>query len=199
MTKIVAVLKTGIFEQGFYKNTYKPEYAIRLRDQLAKVSDLPFVCLSDVSIDGVDVVELESGSDGWWNKVQIFKHFDDFIYFDLDLTILKDIEPLLETNGFRAYRDHIKRGEINSSIMRVKGDYKFIYDEFVENKQAVLERYSTRKEWGDQKFIENTLIRYNKEFDFFDDSLFRAYNFDKKPISNEIIDVYCGNLKPWSK
>ena len=79
-------------------------------------------------------------------------------------------------------------------------DYSFIYDDFIKNKDEIMKAYTTRKDWGDQKLIEDILKDHKKEFNFFDNKHFISYNFEitkgKKP-TNESIIVYCGNSKPF--
>lgn len=198
MVNIICVYKSGNFKQGYINATYKPEHVLRLKKQVEENVTTPFkfYCLSDVEIEGVEVIPLTDNLKGWWSKVEIFKHFEDFLYLDLDITILRNIDELIKTQGkFLAYEDALKKGELNSSIMRVRGNYRFIYDIFIQNKLEIMRGYTTNKKWGDQKFIEDCL----DEFEFFDNKYFHSFLFDKKTKTNELIEIYCGNIKPWGK
>lgn len=201
MLNIITVLKTGGFNQDWLKVDYKPEYVIRLKKQIEENITIPFrfICLSDVEIDGVETIPLKDDLKGWWSKIEIFREFNDFLYFDLDTTIIGNIDELANYQGFTAYQDFIK-GNLSSAFLRVKGDYSFIYDDFIKNKDEIMKTYTTRKDWGDQKLIEDILKDHKKEFNFFDNKHFISYNFEitkgKNP-TNESIIVYCGNLKPF--
>lgn len=201
MLNIITVLKTGGFKQDWLKVNYKPEYVIRLKKQIEDNITIPFrfICLSDVEIDGVETIPLKDDLKGWWSKLEMFREFNDFLYFDLDTTIIGNIDDLANYQGFTAYQDFIK-GNLSSAFLRVKGDYSFIYNDFIKNKDEIMKTYTTQKDWGDQKLIEDILKDHKKEFNFFDNKHFISYNFEiakgKKP-TNESIIVYCGNSKPF--
>lgn len=201
MLNIITVLKTGGFKQDWLSVNYKPEYVIRLKKQIEDNITIPFrfICLSDVDIEGIETIPLKDNLKGWWSKLEIFREFNDFLYFDLDTTIIGNIDELANYNGFTAYQDFIKKN-LSSAFLRVKGDYSFIYNDFIKNKDEIMQQYTTRKDWGDQKLIEDTLKRHNKDFSFFDNKHFISYNFEivkgKKPIDESII-IYCGNSKPF--
>ena len=84
MLNIITALKTCGFKQDWLKVNYKPEYEIRLKKQIEENITIPFrfICLSDVEIEGIETIPLKDGLKGWWSKLEMFREFNDFLYFD---------------------------------------------------------------------------------------------------------------------
>lgn len=79
---------------------YTPAWVYRLRDQVAEHLPLPhrFVCLSNISIPGVEVIPLRTGWPTWWAKVEIFDTANDLgdraVYLDLDVFVTGNLIPI---------------------------------------------------------------------------------------------------------
>jgi hypothetical protein len=99
------------------RNTSKKFIFYCLTDQVAQYSD-PII-----------PVLLQPGFNGWWNKMQLFK--DDvlpkgeYLYLDLDVVIVDNIDCFFDWNDFGIGRDFINPDmglldgkEFNSSVMR---------------------------------------------------------------------------------
>ena len=86
--------------------------------------------------------------------MDIFKEEGPVIFFDLDTTIVDDLNPLIEkaeTERFITMRDvNINYPfRVQSSVMSWNGDMSHIYDEFAEDPEGYMAQYPG----GDQDFI----------------------------------------------
>jgi hypothetical protein len=113
---------------------YGAEYTHRLYNMVKRNTnrDFKFYCLTDrldTYTHPIIPVLLEPGFSGWWNKMQLFKDgvlpAGEYLYLDLDVVIVDDIDCLLDWSGFGITRDFINPDngltsgkEYNSSVMR---------------------------------------------------------------------------------
>jgi len=120
--------------------------------------DFQFVCLSNIPTP-YNTIPLISGSDIYWNKIELFRKnlfLGPVLYLDLDVIICKNI-----TNGIKSlpsnrllmiqepYRDII-----NSSVMYWQGDYSFLFNNYIENRDFVVNDYATPGlRFSDQAYI----------------------------------------------
>jgi hypothetical protein len=145
-------------------NSRKGGYDISWVDKLYRAVtrnlniDFQFVCLSNVSTS-YDTIPLISESDIYWNKIELFRKdlfLGPVLYLDLDVIIYKNI-----THGIKSlpssrllmirepYRDII-----NSSVMYWQGDYSFLFDNYIKNKDFIVNDYSAPGlRFGDQAYI----------------------------------------------
>lgn len=120
-----------------------------------------FVCLSNVTIPGVETIPLKHDWPGWWSKIELFRPglFDGrVLYLDLDMVIVKELseivyfdspfaimgvkpEPMKERDGKVVFTKH------NSSVMiwDANEDASLIYADFHPSMMEVF--------WGDQDYI----------------------------------------------
>ena len=179
---------------------YGPEHVQWIKKQCDKhMPHLPFYCLSDIEIDNVNTIELTDNLPGWWSKIELFKH-DDFIYIDLDTVILNDISYLMELDGFNALGSITKRIDktLNSGLMRVKGGYKKIYENF---SIGVTHKYKDNpKRLGDQGYIQDNIEDFN-EIQKLYPRKFKSYSFDHLKSDNKPkcdVVIFHGKTKPWT-
>lgn len=144
----------------FRKRGYTSVWVERLKNMVERNLhiDHDFVCLSNIDIQNINVIPLEDDLKGWWSKLEIFKgHLpnDKILYLDLDLLILKDLEPFLNYQGSmsicKAFGGPSSEKKTvhgyNSSIMAFDKEYgKKIYKKF---KKEHMSRFR-----GDQDFIK---------------------------------------------
>lgn len=113
---------------------YGPEYVTRLQAMVARntTKNFNFYCLTDnpdAYQSPITPIQLPSGLDGWWNKMLLFKPGilpdGEYLYFDLDVVIVDNINCFFEFENFGITRDFINPDEgllegkeYNSSIMR---------------------------------------------------------------------------------
>lgn len=157
---IVCVLKSG--------GDFKPEHVERLEQQVRAHVSTPmrFWCMTDYPPlsfhHDILVLPLVRNWPGWWSKLEVFDHFDNAFYLDLDTTICGDITALVQQRdqGFFALYDLDRRnhpGKLASGLMRWRGDFGYITRRFALNPEAFMQLYRGGRGWGDQGFIAEVL------------------------------------------
>ena len=152
---IVCVL--SVEQTKFTKVKYTEEWVDKLYNSVKRnySGDYNFFCLSNIDTK-YNTIKLESNSKGFWNKIEIFKHFKEpTLYIDLDVVILNNFTKLVKK--FQNYNFLMTKEPFenisNSSIMFWKNDYSFLYDEYIANKDNVLLEYKNVPRYGDQAYI----------------------------------------------
>ena len=117
-----------------------------------------FVCLTDDprGIDSrVETKPLPDDLPGWWNKISLFKpRIHDLrgalLYFDLDMVIIRNIDPLVCYPGkFLAIPAAAIKNEFAAALLRFNiGEHRRIWDLFEPRSAEVI-----RKVYGDQNWI----------------------------------------------
>lgn len=143
--KIVTVLRSG----GDYNENHVHWLYKQLPEECEKI------CLTDLSIPGIETVKLSTDFPGWWSKIEMFdpsKITDDIFYLDLDVVILGDISELLAQTRLTMLADFFFPGKTrNSAIMRIPHEEKYkVWEMFNRYPQEFMRRY---REGGDQEFI----------------------------------------------
>lgn len=190
---VVCVLRSG--------GDYKIEHVHRLQQmvhQNCKVAH-KFICLSDQSIPGVTTVPMQRDWPGWWSKLELFEHFDQAFYLDLDTTLVGDISALVSyRHVFTMLRDLGKPTIPASGLMAWTGNYSGIAKTFAKNPAAYMNHCNVPNRWGDQGFIAQHI---NPEFfqDIFADAV-ASYKYEVKAFGlNPKTKVVCfhGKPRPW--
>ena len=112
---------------------YLPEHVEQLRQGIAEHCSVPhrFFCLSDQPLH-CPWIPLEHDWEGWWSKLEIFKHdFGSTVYFDLDTLIVDNLNWMVEApKQFSMIKD-FRQAYLNSGMMAWTGDkYRHIADTF---------------------------------------------------------------------
>lgn len=143
---VACVLKSG--------GCYGREYVMRLWAGVDRhLDDYQFVCLTDMDLDDCPTIQLRDGLNGWWSKLELFRHFQgNTLYLDLDTVVNGDLSEMRDLEGFWMQRDWLHPEEDNSAIMRWDGDYSYIYNRFIEDVPNHMDRHI-----GDQNFISEVL------------------------------------------
>lgn len=183
MTDILLVLKSG--------GEYTAEHVYRLRDQLDTPENL--VVYSDIKIEGVRTIPLMHDWQGWWSKMEMFRHESPFLFMDLDTTVRKPLGDLVkeaEQYKFVALRD-VYRGikdpnALQSSLMYTDGSFRWLYDLFKTDPKYY--------DGGDQIFIEK-----NVENPMFWQDITDEVTSYKVPNGNEdpTVVIFHGKPRPW--
>lgn len=151
MSRIVTVLRSG--------GDFGPGHVWWLKKQCDLfMPDVDFVCLSDVEIAGVRTVPMMYKWPLWWGKLELFEHFDDALYLDLDTVVLGGLYKLLsieapdgELIALRRFSGH---PGMASGVMRWNGDLSYLTREFLQNPPSLKKLIDFKQEdWGDQGFI----------------------------------------------
>jgi hypothetical protein len=173
LNTILCVLKSGVFKpwtQKPYTIEYGPHHVQWLRDQFAAKLSAPhqFICLTDMEIPGVETRPLLDNLPGWWSKMELFRDFTDAAYVDLDTVVLGDAsEHLFCGHKFTMAAHMTKRHGVNSSVMAWKGDYHFLYEKFIADKNRFMKEFVVTGRWGDQDFIKENLTAMRGPIDKF--------------------------------
>lgn len=127
-----------------------------------------FYCLSNIKTKH-NTIALESNSKGFWNKIEIFKHFTTpTVYIDLDVVICNNITELV--NKFYQYNFLMTlepyQNISNSSIMFWQTDMSHLYKEYFNNKNKIVNEYRRVPRYGDQAYIaENVKHNFIEDID----------------------------------
>jgi hypothetical protein len=89
----------------YWGDKYKKDYVPMLRDQVAQHLKIPheFRCITDADFWDVDTVEPLCDYPGWWQKIGLFSPampLGDNLYIDLDVRIVRSLEPLVVFSRF---------------------------------------------------------------------------------------------------
>jgi len=118
----------------------------------------------------------------WWSKLWMFGgHFPlkgNILYFDLDVVVFNNIDPLFthNTGRFHIIRDfnrcRVKDWSLsNSSVMRWEaGKLNYLWDEFVEKPNVIMQNNH-----GDQDWISK---RAKADINWFPDEWIRSYKWE---------------------
>lgn len=190
--RILCVLRSG--------GDYGPEHVKRLQSQLAAQGETDFACLSDVFIDGVETIPLRWDWPGWWAKLELFRPDlkGDFLFVDLDMTILKPIADLELLPVLMIMRDVYRPGGLQSSIMflpeAVRGE---IWQAWQKSPGHWMERY---RRGGDQAFLERFWLRRAQRLQDWFPGWVVSYKADvagrEVPETARII-CFHGRPRPW--
>lgn len=155
---------------------YGPDYTHRLYNMVRRNTnrDFDFYVLTD-QVDrypNYKAVELNTDEVGWWNKLQMFKPGvlpdGEYLYFDLDVIIVDNIDSLFEYNSFAAIRDFIRPNdgllpgnEYNSSCLRFNNvESAGIYTHYINNRKLWHGYQKQIHFFGDQNVISHYLNSY---------------------------------------
>jgi len=141
-------------------------------------------CLTDDCtkyFDPIIPIELKKGYEGWWNKMQIFRNDllpkGEYLYLDLDVVIVNNIDCFFEYEGFGITRDFINPEigllggkEYNSSVMRFTQDIH-LWKFFNNNRNSWSDAQRQINFFGDQNVISAYLNKQNYDNPFPDEWL----------------------------
>lgn len=133
----------------------------------------------------------------WWCKMDLFKVEGPCLYFDLDMTIVGCLSPLIEEvyrNEFIVCRNPNKLGDVASYCMGWSGDVSQLYKGFHKGQ---INNYPG----GDQVYIQDNYIG---DITYFDDVLPNHIQSYKCEVRKRGIHPDCrvvafhGNPRPWA-
>jgi len=144
--------------------------------------DFQMYCLTDnpnAYQDPIIPLRLEPGLEGWWNKMLLFKQnvlpSGNYLYFDLDVVIVDNIDCFFKFSGFGITRDFINPDngllggkEYNSSIMSFTQD-NALWNFFETNQSRLKDAQRKIPFFGDQNVISNYLNNIGFDQPFPDD------------------------------
>jgi len=149
---------------------------------------------------GIELTPIYGELDHWWCKIDLFRIEGPCLYFDLDTTIVDDLEPLLEIAEkyrFVTLENWNQKGGVASGVMSWSGDMLHLYENF---KPSMINRYPARGVMsGDQAYIYE-----NESPLFFDDltpNMVQSYkaHVRRKGIHPDCrVIAFSGNPRPWA-
>lgn len=185
---------------------YTSDWVDRLYRGITRNLDLEFdfVCVTD-QILPYDTVPLTLASDGYWNKIELFRKgvFNGpTLYLDLDVVICRDITGYisrLPNDRFLLCREPY-RDIHNSSVMFWNGDYSYLYDRYRDHQAEIVQEYQynlSRPGWlGDQAYIgENVMHDLIENFAGTDFLGWRHHKIQTE-ISDPAVLIFTGKQKP---
>jgi len=178
MLTVACVLRVG-------GKTYNETWVRRLHANVSKHLTIPyrFVCLTNLKkINDIETIELTEGFPGWWSKIELFKpkqFTGPVLYMDLDLMVCGNIDKLADSkNEMVMLRDcPVFRHVANSGLMYWNGSdpiYQNIFNDFSAHPFKTMMKYSGVNGvtmYGDQGFIEKSIINYGKNIQKWQDIL----------------------------
>lgn len=193
MINIVCVLRQG------GKVGYNSAWVEKLHNSIKRNVTLPFrfICLSDCEVP-VERIPLDDIGEGYWSKLQLFKpnlFNGPVLFFDLDTLICNNIDTLindlLNQSDFVMWRDP-DYNISSSAIMYWNGDYSFIYNEYLKNKNKFELEFANghpQRLIGDQAVI-STLVNHKFVNEFCPESWIQVIQKKDKDYSDARIIIF---------
>lgn len=170
---------------------YGADYTHRLYNMVKRntTKDFDFYVLTD-QVDlypKYKVVELNTDEVGWWNKLQMFKEgvlpHGEYLYFDLDVVIVDNIDCFFDHESFAVTRDFIRPDngllpgkEYNSSAIRFNtSNSKGIYQYYMQNYKQWHDYQKQIHFFGDQNVISSYINYYPNFLNVFPDEWLWSY------------------------
>jgi hypothetical protein len=170
---------------------YPKEYTERLYNMIKRntTKDFDFWVLTDQHVykHPINTAELHVGYTGWWNKLQMFDTevlpAGEWLYFDLDVVIVDNIDSLFEWESFGIIRDFIRPEngilpgkEFNSSVMRFNNtEFSGIWEYYLNNSKQFHDMQKQVHFFGDQNVISSYLNHYPEICNPFPDEWLWSY------------------------
>lgn len=167
---------------------YGVEYTLRLYNMVKRntTKDFKFYVLTDVTdryakYPWILPIELDTDLVGWWNKLLLFKEGTlpkgDYLYFDLDVVIVDNIDDLFGCRSFGITRDFIRPNdgllpgpEYNSSILKFDNrTTNGIWQHYINNKNLWHGYQKQIHFFGDQNVISHYVNHYPDFLNVFPD------------------------------
>ena len=193
---VLCVMRSG--------GAYTQAHVYRLRSQvLEHHPDERFVCLSDVSILGVEVIPLVYEWAGWWSKMEMFRpnvlSGETFVYLDLDTTVLGPFTELIKHRSSLIMRDVYRPHGLQSSVMVLPAEVRRqVWSVFYTDAEYHMKKAGAG---GDQAFLETLLDGRIERLQDVYPGLIQSYKADhvasRGVDPNTSLLIFHGQPKPW--
>ena len=173
---------------------YSTDYTVKLYNMVKRntTKDFKFYVLTDDTdrynqYDHINALHLDTTDQGWWCKMQMFNKGvlpdGEYLYFDLDVVIVDNIDCFFEHESFGITRDFIRPDdglllgkEYNSSALRFNNTTtQGIYDYYVQNKTYWASKQREVHFFGDQNVISSYVNHYTDYLNVFPDEWLWSY------------------------
>lgn len=185
---------------------YSVEWVDKLYRAIKRNLDIQFefVCLTNERTT-YTTIPLSLNSDGYWNKIELFQKSlfnTPVLYLDLDVVICKNITEeivKLPKDKFLLIKEPY-RNIHNSSVMFWDGDYSYLFDQYQQFQQDIVNEYQYNLSrsgcLGDQAYICE-----NVDHDLLDDYVQPGFiGWKHHKIDTDIVDpailIFTGKQKP---
>lgn len=189
--RVACVLRSG--------GVYGPEHVYRLRDGVLRhLPGAEFVCLSDVDLD-CERIPLAYDWPCWFAKMELYRPDleGDFLYFDLDTSIVGDLSDIASVRRLTLLRDFYRPTGLGSGLMFLpKRDRRLIWREWMKSPHGWMRLY---KRGGDQIFLERYWrVRAARWQDIVPGQVvsFKVHCRAGVPDGSRIV-CFHGNPRPW--
>ncbi len=173
---------------------YSEDYTHRLFNMVKRNTDrvFNFYVLTD-QVDRYNkyshyiTIELNTDEVGWWNKLQMYKKGvlpdGEFLYFDLDVVIVDNIDCFFDHPSFGITRDFIRPDngllpgkEFNSSVLRFNSrQSEGIYQHYINNRKMWHNYQKQIHFFGDQNVTSHYVNYYPDFLNVFPDEWLWSY------------------------
>ncbi|MAE55635.1 MAG: hypothetical protein CMK23_06530 [Porticoccaceae bacterium] len=173
---------------------YSEDYTHRLFNMVKRNTDrvFNFYVLTD-QVDRYNkyshyiTIELNTDEVGWWNKLQMYRKGvlpdGEFLYFDLDVVIVDNIDCFFDHPSFGITRDFIRPDngllpgkEFNSSVLRFNSrQSEGIYQHYINNRKMWHNYQKQIHFFGDQNVTSHYVNYYPDFLNVFPDEWLWSY------------------------
>jgi|TARA_B100000085_G_scaffold257657_1_gene259135 hypothetical protein len=173
---------------------YSEDYTHRLFNMVKRNTDrvFNFYVLTD-QVDRYNkyshyiTIELNTDEVGWWNKLQMYRKGvlpdGEFLYFDLDVVIVDNIDCFFDHPSFGITRDFIRPDngllpgkEFNSSVLRFNSrQSEGIYQHYINNRKMWHNYQKQIHFFGDQNVTSHYVNHYPDFLNVFPDEWLWSY------------------------
>lgn len=209
MNDLTIVSVCSIDPTNWKRPVYSKNWVDRLYRSVCRNISIPlkFVCLSnDIQSEDYEVIPLTTNSWGWWNKIDMFRKnlfSGPCLYFDIDIVLCKNITAVIENlpqdrmlMPIEPYQ-HI----LNSSVIFWNSDYSYVYQNYIDNQDSIIHRYSTpsnnNNTIGDQAYIKDMVPGLSKFDSYAPENFFGwKHHIAGEKINDPSVLVFTGTEKP---
>jgi hypothetical protein len=170
--RIFTVLRSG--------GDFRPEHVRALHRQAQhQALGVPFTCLSDVPIEGVNCIPLKYDWPGWFAKMELFRPdiAGDFLCTDLDNVFLGPLGDILSVTEYTT-----QRGQSNALAFYPEAIRRQIWAEWIKDPQGHMYRFDQcrselRHRFGDGGYIASVVTADQCWEDLFPDQVMNIVEF----------------------
>ena len=166
---------------------YSSDYVNILYNMVRRNIDqeFKFFCYTDDPtgiIDGINIIDIKSGLEKWWPKLDLLSIFTEgeTIFFDLDIVICNNIDRFFNykpEKDFLIIRDFNRSirsnwDRVNSSVFRLTvGSRAHQWDNFLSQKDDTIRRMPGDQDW---------MYRNTKPYWYWPDEWVRSYKWEMR-------------------
>lgn len=144
---------------------YDVDYVYRLKEQAdVYAPGVPFVCISDTPLRGIETIPMKRMWPGWWCKMEMFAPniTGDIFFIDLDTIIVDDISDFLNLRKLTMLTDFYKKESYGSGLMYIpEEDRAVVWNHFNTNPPMLMQQFRIG---GDQRYLMSIWKNRPKRF-----------------------------------